>query len=180
MTRAVFLDRDGVLNVERSYITTPEELELLPGAARAVAELNAAGWPTVVFTNQSGVGRGYLTLATLETIHAKLKAEVEAGGGKIRAIYACPHGPDSDCDCRKPKTGLLRQAAQELGLDLAACFVVGDSLRDIEAGRAAGCRTILVLSGHTRAYDPETMSAPHPDHVFPDLAAAAKWICESA
>lgn len=178
--RAVFLDRDGVLSVEGGeYVRRPEELRLLPGAAEAVARLTRAGWPVIVFTNQSGVGRGYLTLETLQTIHDRLRKEIEAVGGVLTAIYACPHGPDEGCACRKPQPGMLLQAAQEHDLDLSQCFAAGDTPRDLAAGKAVGCTTLLVLTGHTRAYDPASFPDPQPDLVFPDLAAAADWIIRS-
>ncbi len=174
---AIFLDRDGVLTVEGgAYVVRPEDLHLLPGAVDAVALLTQAGWPVFLFTNQAGVGRGYLSLEMLDAIHARLKAEVAAAGGALRGIYACPHAPEDQCDCRKPLPGLLYCAAAEHHLDLHRCYVVGDSPRDIQAGRAAGSHTILVLTGHTRAYDPAAFPAPPPDHVFPDLAAATNWL----
>jgi histidinol-phosphate phosphatase family protein len=176
--RAVFLDRDGVVTVEGGeYVTHPDDLRLLPGAAEAIARLTAAGWPVFLFTNQAGVGRGYLTLETLEAIHARLRAEIEAAGGHLTAIYACPHAPEDGCDCRKPKPGLLFQAVAEHGLDLSASYVVGDSPRDIAAAHAAGCRPLLVLTGHTPTYDAAAFPPPQPDHVFFDLSAAAAWLC---
>ena len=176
MNRAVFLDRDGVLNADSGYITRPADCHLLPGAANAVRLLNAHGWRVIVFTNQSGVARGMMTLAALDAVHAHLRAEIAAGGGTLDAIYACPHGPDSDCVCRKPRPGMLRQAAREHDLDFSASYVIGDTPRDLAAGQAVGCKTILVLSGHTVTYDPETF-APMPDFVFADLAAAVEKIC---
>jgi D-glycero-D-manno-heptose 1,7-bisphosphate phosphatase len=180
VSRVLFLDRDGVLNVEGGkHITHPDDLHLLPGAAEAVARLTACNWQIFVYTNQSGVGRGYMTQEDLDAIHSHLLHKIEAAGGKITQIYACPHGPDEDCVCRKPKPGLLYRAALDHCLDLTACYAVGDSARDIEAGDAAGCKTILVLSGHTKEYDPTTFSAPLPDYIFPSLADAADWLCST-
>ena len=177
MAPTVFLDRDGVLTLESGeYITSPEDLQLLPGAADAVARLTQAGWQVFVFTNQAGVGRGYLTLEALEAIHTRLHAEIEWAGGKLTSIYACPHHPDAGCDCRKPKPGLLLQAASEHSLDLSQCFVIGDSPRDIAAGHAVGCKTLLVLTGHTSTYSPATFPLPHPNHIFPDLPSATDWL----
>ena len=176
MNRAVFLDRDGVLNTDSGYIFRPEDLHLLPGAANAVRLLNASGWRVIVFTNQSGVARGMMTQEMLDAVHDRLRAEIAAAGGRLDAIYACPHGPDSNCECRKPRAGLLRQAAQEHEIDFAASFVIGDTPRDLTAGQEVGCRTILVLSGHTTHYETKTF-VPTPDYVFADLAAAAEWIC---
>ncbi len=169
---AVFLDRDGVLNRELGgYVTSPEALELLPGAADAVERLTARSIPCFVFTNQAVIGRGGMSTETLLAIHDKLKREIEAAGGRLEGIYFCPHHPDAGCDCRKPLPGLLFQAARDHDLDLTRCTVIGDSPRDIAAGRAAGCRTILVLTGHTRNMA-DGYAGPLPDAVYPDLAAA--------
>lgn len=172
--RAFFLDRDGVLNEDRGYISRLEDFVMIPGAAQAVAELSRDGWLVVVFTNQSGVARGMLSAERLEEIHAKLRSEIAKAGGELTAIYACPHGPDSDCDCRKPRDGMLRRAAAEHNIDLTASIAVGDSSRDIAAGHAAGCRTILVLSGQTRAYNAATFPEPKPHFVCANLSEAVK------
>jgi histidinol-phosphate phosphatase family protein len=168
-----------VLTVEGgTYVTTPEQLQLLPGAAAAVAQLTQAGFPVFLFTNQAGVGRGLLTLEMLAQIHARLAAEVEAAGGRLTGIYVCHHHPEAGCDCRKPLPGLLWRAAADHHLELTRCLVVGDSPRDIAAGKSAGCQTFLVLTGHTKAYDPTTFPSPQPDRVFPDLAAAAVFLTQ--
>ena len=176
-SRALFLDRDGVLTAETGeYITRPDALQILPGAAEAVARLTAAGWLLIIVTNQAGVGRGVLSESALAAIHARLWDEIEAEGGVLTAIYACTHHPDAGCDCRKPLPGLLLQAAAEHDLDLSASYMIGDSPRDIAAGHAAGCHTLLVLTGHTAAYDPAAFPLPHPEAVFLDLSAAADWL----
>lgn len=176
-SRALFLDRDGVLTAETGeYITRPSALQILPGVAEAAARLTAAGWLLIVVTNQAGVGRGILTKPDLEAIHARLIAEIQSAGGVLTAIYACTHHPDADCDCRKPLPGLLLQAAAEHDLDLSASYMIGDSPRDIAAGHAAGCHTLLVLTGHTASYDPVAFPLPHPEAVFPDLSAATDWL----
>lgn len=175
--RAVFLDRDGVLNVEGGdYITRPEMLHLLPGVAEAVARLNEAGWLVVVVTNQSAVGRGYMDLAMLEAVHNHLREAIAAGGGRIDALYSCPHSPEEGCSCRKPAPGLLLRAASEHDIALSRSYIVGDSSRDIAAGHAVGCVTVLVLSGHTRAYVPCAFPAPQPQCVCADLPSAVNWI----
>jgi histidinol-phosphate phosphatase family protein len=177
--RAVFLDRDGVINVEGGdYIDRPEDLHVLPGALEAIAALSRRGWPVVVFTNQSGVGRGFMTAGALESIHAYLRCEVARAGGELTAVYACTHMPDAGCDCRKPRPGMLIEAAREHDLDLPRSFAVGDSPRDIAAAKSAGATAVLVLSGHTSRYDPADFPAPQPDYVFPDLAAFAAWLLE--
>jgi D-glycero-D-manno-heptose 1,7-bisphosphate phosphatase len=177
MEGAIFLDRDGVLNFESGdYITRKEDLQSLSGALEAVAKLTQAGWRVFVYTNQSGVGRGYMSLEELNSIHAHLQSKAEEAGGKIIKIYACTHHPEAGCDCRKPAPGLLRQAAQEYEIDLYASYAVGDSPREIAAAYAAGCIPALVLSGHTKQVDPEDFTGPVPDHVFNDLSAFVEWL----
>jgi D-glycero-D-manno-heptose 1,7-bisphosphate phosphatase len=157
---AVFLDRDGTINVEVDYLSAPDQVELLPGAARAIARLNEAGYATVIVTNQSGVARGKFSEARLEEIHARLLELLEAQGAVIDAIYHCPHHPTLGeppyrraCDCRKPLPGLFERAARELDLDLRRSWAVGDSPRDLESAAALGVPGILVASG--QALSPE-------------------------
>lgn len=173
--RAVFLDRDGVLNYNRpDYVKTPEECIPIPGAAEAVAALKRAGWAVVLASNQSGLGRGLFDRKTLAAIMAKLSAELEAAGGRLDAIYTCPHLPGAGCDCRKPAPGMVLRAAREHHLDLARSFFVGDSRCDIECGRAAGLRTVLVETG--LAEQRAGLAGVAPDYVAPDLPAAVAWI----
>lgn len=178
--QAVFLDRDGVLNRERGYICRPEDWEALPGAVKAVARLCAAGWPVVVFTNQSAVGRGMMSEEQLAAVHDRLIRDAASSGATIDGIYCCPHAPDAGCDCRKPLPGLLLRAARELNLDLAASYAVGDTPRDISSGRAAGCRTVLVLTGHTATYDPAAFADSPPEFVFNALADFVDWLLAPA
>jgi len=178
--RVVFLDRDGVINVEDgNFVTRPEDLRLLPGALESIARLTAAGWTIVIFTNQSGVGRGQMTESALAEVHDSLRAQVTAAGGHLAGIYACIHAPDAGCDCRKPQPGLLIRAAQELKLDLSTAYAAGDTPRDIAAGHSAGCKTALILSGHTKTYSPESFPDPQPDEVFPNISALAEWLISS-
>lgn len=145
---AVFLDRDGTLNVERAdYVKSVEELVLLPGALEALARLATLNLPVILVTNQSAIGRGIVSYHQVEQIHAHLRSLVQAAQGRIDAVYLCPHHPDAGCDCRKPKPGLLRKAADAWQLDLARCVLIGDSMADLQAARAAGCRPILVRTG---------------------------------
>ncbi|MDE3225058.1 MAG: lipopolysaccharide heptosyltransferase II [Nitrospirota bacterium] len=176
----VFLDRDGTVNRDTSYIKRPEELEVLPGVVDAVARLKRAGARIVLVTNQSGVARGFFSVETLKSIHAKLLALLEAGGGTLDAMYFCPHHPDDGCSCRKPGTAMVERAAADLGLDLSASYVVGDQTRDIELGRRIGARTVLVTTGPTSQEALAALEAEGrgPDHVAPDLAEAAAWILD--
>ena len=145
--KAVFLDRDGVINrrpAEGLYITSPEELVLLPGVAAAIQRLNENGYLVFVATNQRCIARGSVSAETVGRIHERMTQEIAAGGGHIERVYFCPHGYGDSCECRKPRPGMLRQAAQEHALDLANCWMVGDNISDVEAGCAAACRTVLV------------------------------------
>ncbi|MFP4245242.1 MAG: D-glycero-beta-D-manno-heptose 1,7-bisphosphate 7-phosphatase [Ectothiorhodospira sp.] len=174
--RLVILDRDGVINRDSpDYIKSPQEWIPLPGSLEAIARLTRAGWRVAVATNQSGLARGLFDAATLEAIHDRMRRAVEAAGGRIDCIHHCPHGPDDGCDCRKPRPGLLHRIADDLGVSLAGVPAVGDSARDLEAARAAGCRPLLVRTGNGErtlargALPPETQ-------VFPGLAAVVEHL----
>lgn len=151
---AVFLDRDGTINVERDYLADPAELQLIPGSAQAIRSLADAGLAVVVVTNQSGIARGMLTEARLAEITARLDSLLAAEDAALLATYYCPHHPEyggeryqRSCACRKPGAGMLEQAAREHDLDLASSWIVGDSMRDLEAGAKVGARGILVATG---------------------------------
>jgi D-glycero-D-manno-heptose 1,7-bisphosphate phosphatase len=149
MKRAVFLDRDGVINrkaAEGEYITRWEDFQFLPGAVEAIALLAQAGWKVIVITNQRCVAKGLLTIPELEKIHQNMLYELARAGAKVDAIYYCPHEEQPPCTCRKPLPGMLFTAAQERQLDLTSSWMVGDSEKDVEAGRRAGCRTVLITS----------------------------------
>lgn len=173
--KAVFLDRDGVINVEKGYLHRVEELEFIPGAAEAVRLLKDAGFLVIVVTNQSGVARGFYSLREVEQLHRHMEQELAACGARVDAWYVCPHHPDHDgpCSCRKPLPGLLLQAANDFRIDLAGSYLVGDKLSDLEAGLAAGCRAILVGTGYGA-----DLAGRLPDGVpfFSDLLAAARAI----
>ena len=174
---AVILDRDGTLNREREgWLTEPEQMELLPGAAEAVARLNQAGLLVVVATNQSAVARGHLTLDGLAAIHARLGELLAEAGARLDAIAFCPHGPGSECDCRKPRPGLIEAAARQLSFEPSAAIMVGDAERDLAAADAAGCAaSLLVRTGKGRSTEarlaPGAVAA-----VVDDLSAAVDWI----
>lgn len=172
--RFVLVDRDGTINQEMDYVLEPDQLRLIPGAASALRELRDLGLGIVVVTNQSPIGRGWLTPEELDAIHEHLSALLAADGASVDGYYACPHAPDDGCDCRKPATGLALRAAAEHGFDLAEAFVVGDHAGDVEMGQRIGARTILVRTGH----GPEELAkaAPFADHVADDLAAAVAII----
>jgi len=173
MTRAVFLDRDGTIVEDVNYCRRPEDLRVFPWAAAAISLLNSHGFRVIVVTNQSGLARGYFDLKALSLIHHAMEAELAAGGAHIDAIYYCPHHPDEDCDCRKPKPALILKAATELGLTLPESYMVGDHPKDVQAGRAAGCRTVLVKTGPANQEGSREDGA---DHVADDLYRATVWI----
>lgn len=172
MIKAVFLDRDGTIAIDAHYCSRVEDFKLLPTVPKAVKLLNDNGFKVVVITNQSGIARGYFTEETLAQIHQKMKDELAKHGARIDAIYYCPHHPDDGCDCRKPGTDLFRKAVLDLDIDTKTSYVVGDMQMDIDAGKALGCRTILVTTGP----QPPAASSQLPDHVASDLLDAAKWI----
>ena len=144
----IFLDRDGVINENRSdYVKSWSEYRFLPGAREAIAKLTQAGHRIVVCTNQAGIARGSISLDTVEDIHQRMLADIAKMGGRIEKVYYCPHNKEECCPCRKPRPGLLLRARDELGLDMRDAVFVGDSMTDIRAGLAAGIRTVLVLTG---------------------------------
>ncbi|MCL6516563.1 HAD family hydrolase [Alicyclobacillus sp.] len=151
MKRAVFLDRDGVINDNRRPVNRPEELVLFPFAGRAIRLLNEAGWRVFVATNQGGVGLGYMTEADLAAVHRRMQALLSDQGARIDDIAACTHRPDAGCGCRKPRPGMLLELARRHGIDLTASYMVGDRDTDVEAGRAAGTRTVFIGEGSVDA-----------------------------
>jgi D-glycero-D-manno-heptose 1,7-bisphosphate phosphatase len=174
----VVLDRDGVINQDSdTFIKSPDEWQPIENSLEAIALLNRHHYAIVVISNQSGIARGYFDEAELNAIHAKMQAMLADIGGNIAAIYYCPHGPDSVCDCRKPKPGLFLQFAGDTGAELAETWCVGDSLRDIQAAQAAGGKPILVLTGkgaQTLCNNP-LLNIP----VFENLYDAAQYICST-
>ena len=172
MRRAVFLDRDGCIIEDRDFLTDPNGIRFLPGAVEGLRQLERAGFLLVIVSNQSGVARGYLDEARLAEIHERLTELLLEEGVSVAGIYYCPHLPSGtveryavECDCRKPKPGLLRKAAREHDIDLGASYMVGDMLRDVEAGEAAGCRGILIGEGNQASWPEAT-----------NLAEAARMI----
>lgn len=144
----IILDRDGVINQDSdTFIKNPDEWIPIPGSLEAIARLSQAGYSVVVATNQSGLARGLFNRDTLEAVHRKMETALQRLGGRLDGIYYCPHGPDDDCSCRKPKPGLLLQIAQDLHIELAHTVVIGDSLRDLQAAIAVGAEPVLVLTG---------------------------------
>lgn len=174
MKRFVLVDRDGTINVERHYLSHPDQVELLPNAAEGLAELKRLGLGVVVVTNQSGVGRGLFDENQLNDIHARLRQILQASGVELDGIVCCTHRPDEGCDCRKPLPGLVEAAAREHGFAPQDSFVIGDKPCDIDLGRAVGATTLLVRTGYGAHY--ATDASVQPDFVVDDLLHAARMI----
>lgn len=182
--KLVILGRDGTINAFSSqHIKTPDEWQPLPGALEAMARLTQAGWHVVVATNQSGLGRGLLDMAALNAVHAKMHKLLATAGGRIDAVFYCPHAPEEDCRCRKPAPGLFEQIGERFGVDLRAVPVVGDNLRDALAARAAGCQPHMVLTGRAETLresaqrgEPLPSEFPAGTTVHEDLAGFAAWL----
>jgi D-glycero-D-manno-heptose 1,7-bisphosphate phosphatase len=181
---AVFLDRDGTINVEKNYLIDPTEFDFIPGVPEALKKLQDAGYLLVVVTNQSGVARGYFSEAQVSKLHEYMLDLLSEAGVALAGIYICPHHPTAgvgdyrlDCNCRKGKPGMLHRAARDLNIDLQKSFMVGDKTADIQAGQAAGCKTILVCTGHGQDFVREAVQYSAP--VVADLPAAVEKICLS-
>jgi D-glycero-D-manno-heptose 1,7-bisphosphate phosphatase len=152
--KLIILGRDGILNVFREdHIKAPEEWAAVPGALEAVSRLNHAGWHAVVATNQSGIGRGMIDMAAVNAVNAHMLRSLQAVGGRIDAVFFCPHTPEDQCDCRKPLPGMALDIGRRYGVDLRQVPMVGDTLRDLQAAQAAGCEPHLVRSGRAAALD---------------------------
>ncbi|MCJ0761723.1 D-glycero-beta-D-manno-heptose 1,7-bisphosphate 7-phosphatase [Variovorax terrae] len=177
--KLIILDRDGTINVDRDdFVKTVDEWVPLPGALEAIAQLNHAGWHVVVASNQSGLGRGLFDVASLNAMQARMHKLLAAAGGRIDAVFYCPHSPDEGCRCRKPLPGLFEQIGERYGIELAGVPTAGDSVRDLQAGAAVGCEPHLVLTGKGAAYRglPLPGDFPPGTRVHEDLAAFAAFV----
>jgi D-glycero-D-manno-heptose 1,7-bisphosphate phosphatase len=183
LRRAVFLDRDGTINVEKDYLYRIDEFEFIPGAPEAIGRLKAAGFLVIVVTNQAGVARGYYDEQAVAVLHAHIQAQLAVSSATVDGFYLCPHHPTEglghyrvQCDCRKGAPGMLLQAAREHGISLTDSFMVGDKVADIEAGVAAGCRPILVRTGYGIKDEPKVAGQFPGTTVCRDLTAAVELI----
>ncbi len=181
----VFIDRDGVINkdgdgwTEHGYITRWEDFRFIPGVLEAFAKFTGKGYKSVIISNQKCIGKGLMSQSALDEITENMMRSVEEHGGKISGVYHCPHLDEDGCDCRKPKEGLFLRAQKDLGIkDLEGKYFIGDSHRDIQAGKKAGLKTILVLSGKSSKKDAETWEHK-PDHICEDLLEAAELVIGS-
>ena len=174
--KLVILDRDGVINFDSAqFIKSPAEWKPIPGSLEAIARLTQAGYRVVVATNQSGVGRGLFDMDTLNAIHEKMHKAVTGAGGRLDAIFYCPHPADSACECRKPKPGMFRRISETLNVNLKGVPSVGDSLRDLQACAVLGCQPILVHTGKGEKTKADG-NLPEGTVEFADLAAVVDWI----
>ncbi|MBI1874331.1 MAG: HAD family hydrolase [Acidobacteria bacterium] len=185
MTPAVFLDRDGTLIEDVGYLDRVERLVIYPWSIDAVRLLNRAGFHVVIITNQAGVARGFFKETFLAEIHGEIGSRFKAGGARLDGFYYCPHHPDAPieqyrqlCDCRKPAPGLVRKASDELSLDLARSFVIGDRWLDVRLARAVGAGSILVRTGYGRTEEANGPSDLRADHVAENLVEAVSWILQ--
>lgn len=185
LNKAVFLDRDGTVNEEVGYMVDIGKLRLIPGVGTAIRRLNNAGFKIVLVTNQSGVARGYFSESLVHEAHARMDSMLRSDGARIDAVYYCPHHPTAgsgaytvDCNCRKPRTGLIDQAAKDLNIDISHSYMVGDKWSDVELGHRAGVRSVLVKSGfaHDDPGNKRTDPLKEPDFHAQDLSEAVDWI----
>jgi D-glycero-D-manno-heptose 1,7-bisphosphate phosphatase len=170
---AVFLDRDGTLNVDKDYVYRYTDWEWIPGVLEGLKKLRTLGFHLVVVSNQSGVGRGYYTIVDVQTLHGQVAQDLRKKGIEIAGFYFCPHGPDDGCDCRKPKPGLIWQAEKDFKIDLHRSYFIGDKLIDLQAAQAAGVQPILVGTGYgEKAKETLPKGVPYVKNVL----AASQWI----
>ena len=180
----MFLDRDGTICEEVGYIGSAGQVRLIPRSGEAVRLLNERGFKVVVVTNQSGVARGFFPESRLKEVHAELARQLRENQAYVDAIYYCPHHPTEgsgayvrECECRKPATGLILRAAEDLKLDVPSSYVIGDHFSDVECGQRAGAKTVLLLTGHGReALAKRGKWAREPDHITADLYEAVRWV----
>ncbi|MFZ3059399.1 MAG: D-glycero-beta-D-manno-heptose 1,7-bisphosphate 7-phosphatase [Candidatus Methanoperedens sp.] len=178
--KAVFIDRDGTINVDVHYLDDPDKFEMYPGVGEGVKKLKENSFKIIVITNQSGIARGYFTEKQLSNIHEKMKKEFQKFDVVMDGIYYCPHHPDDNCNCRKPNTGLFEKAINENNIDIDKSYVLGDKILDIGAGKKIGARAILIPEPYIRE---ELLSKKkeweyNPDYIADDFMAAVEWILE--
>jgi len=177
--RAVFIDRDGTINVNFGYISNPDDFKIYPGVKEGIRLLKEKGFKIVVITNQSGIARGYFSEETLEKIHEKMKSEISQEEDIIDAIYYCPHHPDEKCNCRKPNPGLIEKARKDLDIDTKKSFIIGDRMLDVEAGFKTHCKTVLVPENKEKVNIEMQESEIEPDYVCDDFYTGIKWIIDN-
>ena len=190
--KTVFLDRDGVINrnpPNMGYVRKWTEFSFIPNSRRAIRELTQNGYRIFVITNQAGIGRGLYSEDNLKDIHCRMVAEITEAGGAIEALYYCPHHPDAGCECRKPKPGMLKRAAQEHNINLSNAYFIGDTTTDIQAGKSTGTATFLVLTGlgggsyhdyiNAESHRHGNREKCRPDKIFTNLYTATRWLLKN-
>jgi D,D-heptose 1,7-bisphosphate phosphatase len=179
--KAVFLDRDGTINIDVHYLADPDKFEMYPGVGEGVRELKNHGFKVIVVTNQSGIGRGYYSLDQLSAIHKKMNNIFLRYDITLDGIYYCPHHPDDHCNCRKPNTGLFEKAISQHNINISKSFMVGDKLLDIEAGKKIGARTILIPELHVREEFLQTHDIWNyrPDYIAENFLEGVRWILKN-
>jgi D,D-heptose 1,7-bisphosphate phosphatase len=176
--KAVFIDRDGTINIDVHYLDDPNKFEMYPGVGEGLRKLKNNGFKIIVITNQSGIGRGYFTEKQLSNIHKRMKKEFQMFTVTLDGIYYCPHHPDDNCNCRKPNTGLFEQAIHEHNIDVKKSYILGDKILDVGAGKKIGVRTVLIPEPHIKE---EFLSKKNeweydPDYIADDFMDAVQWI----
>jgi len=178
--RAVFIDRDGTINVNFEYLDDPDNLMMYPTVAEGIKRLKDEGFNIIVITNQSGIARGYFSVETLAKIHQKMKNDLLKKGADVDAIYYCPHHPDENCDCRKPKTGLLKKAIKDFNIDVEKSYFIGDRMLDIEAGYNINCKTILIPEDKEKVDQERKESNIEPDYICDNFISGVIWISKNS
>jgi D,D-heptose 1,7-bisphosphate phosphatase len=171
--KAVFVDRDGTINIDGPYLSDPDKFQMYPGVGEGVSILRKNGYKVIIITNQSGIGRGYFTEDDLSKIHEKMRKEFQRFHTDIDGIYYCPHHPDNNCDCRKPKTKLFEQAIRDHNIDVKKSYMLGDAIQDIEAGKKIGLKTILIPVSSTENIATKKQG---PDYIASNFTKAVEWI----
>ena len=174
--KAVFIDRDGTINKNVEYLDNPNEFQMYPGVAEGIKTLKDSGFKIIVITNQSGIARGFFTEDTLIQIHDRMKQELSEKGATIDAIYYCPHHPNDNCSCRKPKTYLFEKAIKDFDIDTSQSFVIGDRMLDVEAGNKIGCKTILIPERKEQVKKEMEESEIEPDFIGNNFESGVEWI----
>lgn len=178
--KAIFIDRDGTINVNVDYLDNPDDFQMYPGVAEGIKLLSDNGFKIIVVTNQSGIARGYFSEETLEKIHERMKDELSQKGASVDAIYYCPHHPDDNCTCRKPNTGLLEEAVKDFDIDPSQSFVIGDRMLDVEAGHKIGLKTVLVPEDKEKVKNEMRENNVKPDYICNNFYSGVTWILENS
>jgi len=177
--RAVFIDRDGTINVNSGYINNPNDFKMYPNVTKGIKLLQENGFKIIIITNQSGIARRYFSEKSLEEIHEKMKKELSKEDAEVDAIYYCPHHPDEKCNCRKPKPGMLEKAIEDFDIDVKNSFIIGDRMIDVEAGKTVGCKTVLVPEDKELVKKEMAESDIYPDYICDDFYSGVERIIEN-